>query len=284
MKGSSPAGRDTRKLATYCYQCVAGPDLLTVTVTDGVATKIEPNFAAAGIHPADGKVCVKAYGLIEKAYSPHRVTTPMKRTNPQKGKGIDPGFVPISWDEAMTTIADKMLSIRAKGLVDDAGYPRLAASFGGAGTATQYMGTLPAFLSAWGPIDFGFGSGQGVKCYHSEHLYGEFFHRGYVIMPDTPHCNYVISCGNNIETSGGVCGVHRQAEARGRGIRRVQVEPHLSVTGGCSAEWLPIRPKTDPAFLFALINVMLHEAARERLDLDFLRDRTSSPYLVGPQG
>ena len=67
-------------------------------------------------------------------------------------------------------------------------------------------------------------------------------------------------------------------------MKRVQVEPHLSVTGACSAEWVPIRPKTDAAFLFALIHVLLHEAPRDRLDLPFLRKRTASPYLVGPNG
>jgi phenylacetyl-CoA:acceptor oxidoreductase len=277
-------GKGKTKVPTYCYQCVAGPDLMTVTVADGVATEVEPNFAANGFHPAEGKVCVKAFGLIQKAYSPHRILTPMKRTNPKKGKGEDPGFVPISWDEAMGIIADKLNIIRAEGLVDQAGYPKMAASFGGAGTPTQYMGSLPAFLSAWGPIDFGYGSGQGVKCYHSEHLFGEFWHRAYVVTPDTPRANYIISCGANIEASGGVCGIYRHAEARARGARRVQVEPHLSVTGACSAEWLPIRPKTDAAFLFSLLHVMVHEAGRERLDIPFLRDLTSSPYLVGPNG
>ena len=40
-----------RHVPSYCYQCVAGPDLLTVKVVDGVATEIEPNFCAADIHP-----------------------------------------------------------------------------------------------------------------------------------------------------------------------------------------------------------------------------------------
>ena len=39
------------KVKTYCYQCVAGPDLLTVEVRDGVATAVEPNFAAEPEHP-----------------------------------------------------------------------------------------------------------------------------------------------------------------------------------------------------------------------------------------
>ena len=43
--------REVRNVAQYCYQCVAGPDLLTVRVEDGVATQIEPNLAAAKVHP-----------------------------------------------------------------------------------------------------------------------------------------------------------------------------------------------------------------------------------------
>ena len=41
------------KVATYCYQCVAGPDLLTVEVRDGIARSVEPNFAAAKFGSTD---------------------------------------------------------------------------------------------------------------------------------------------------------------------------------------------------------------------------------------
>jgi phenylacetyl-CoA:acceptor oxidoreductase len=274
-----------KKVPTYCYQCVAGPDLLTVKVEDGVATEVEPNFSAVGVHPADGTVCVKAYGLVEKTYNPHRITSPMKRTNPRKGRDEDPGFVPISWDEALDLIAGKLNSTRERGLRDESGYPRLAASFGGAGTAIAYMGTFPAFLSAWGPVDMSFGSGQGVKCYHSEHLYGELWHRAFTVASDTPRTKYVLSFGANLDASSGVCGVRRHADARvEQGIKRVQIEPHLSVTGGCSAEWVPIRPKTDAVFFKGLLHVLLHETPREKLDLDFLHNMTSSPYLIGPHG
>jgi phenylacetyl-CoA:acceptor oxidoreductase len=280
----NPTATDVRTVPTYCYQCVAGPDLLTVKVEQGVATEVQPNFCAANIHPGGGKVCVKAYGLVQKTYNPHRVLHPMKRTNPKKGRHEDPGWLAISWEEAFTQITDKLNALRAEGILDASGYPRLAASFGGAGTPQSYMGTLPAFLSAWGPVDMGFGSGQGVKCYHSEHLYGEFWHRAFIVTPDTPLCNYLISCGSNIEASGGVIGVWRHSAARLRGLKRVQVEPHLSVTGACSTQWVPIKPKTDAAFLYALIHVLLHEIPRERLDLPFLGRRTASPYLVGPHG
>ncbi|HEY5790644.1 MAG TPA: molybdopterin-dependent oxidoreductase [Gammaproteobacteria bacterium] len=280
---SAPEGGTVKKVPTYCYQCVAGPDLLTVKVVDGVATEVEPNFAAAEVTPSAGKVCVKAYGLLQKMYNPNRILTPMKRTNPKKGVDQDPGFVPISWDEALDTIAARLHEVQAKGPNDSSGYPRIAASFGGGGTPTYYMGTLPAFLASIGPIDFGFGSGQGVKCYHSEHLYGELWHRAFTVAPDTPNTEFILSFGYNIEASGGVCGVKRHADARARGVKRVQIEPHLSVTGACSAEWVPIRPKTDAAFMFGLIHVMLHEQ-RQRLDIPFLKHRTTSPYLVAPNG
>jgi anaerobic selenocysteine-containing dehydrogenase len=32
----------------------------------------------------------------------------MKRTNPRKGRAEDPGFVPVSWDEALETIASRL--------------------------------------------------------------------------------------------------------------------------------------------------------------------------------
>ena len=61
MNGQGPAVKEAgaRKVPTYCYQCVAGPDLLTVKVVDGVATEVEPNFCAEAIqhvsfHPWDG--------------------------------------------------------------------------------------------------------------------------------------------------------------------------------------------------------------------------------------
>ncbi len=274
-----------KKVPAYCYQCGAGPDLMKVEVEDGVAVRLESNYDILGKHPGGARVCVKAYGLIQKTYNPNRVRQPMKRTNPKKGREHDPGFVPITWGEALDIVAGRMNEIRARGVIDDSGYPRLATTFGGGGNATQYLGTFPAFMAAWGAIDQSYGSGQGVKCYHSEHLYGELWHRAFTVSPDTPYCNYVINCGNNVEASGGVAGVRRQADARVRGLKRVQVEPHLSVTGAVSAEWIPIKPKTDAAFLYGVIHHILHERNwREVCDVPFLSNDSNSPYLVGPNG
>ena len=82
--------RERVKKPTFCYQCVAGPDLLTVEEEDGVAVRVESNYAIGDEHPGGGRVCVKAYGLVQKTYNPNRVQSPMKRTNPRKGRNEDP--------------------------------------------------------------------------------------------------------------------------------------------------------------------------------------------------
>lgn len=59
-----------------------------------------------------GFCCPRGHMIPQLMYDPDRVKVPMKRMNPLKGKGVDPQFVPISWDEAMDTITDKMIELR----------------------------------------------------------------------------------------------------------------------------------------------------------------------------
>jgi len=263
---------------------------------NGVAVGIEPNYDFAKIHPAEAKVCVKAYGLIQKHYNPYRVKGPMKRTNPKKGIDEDPKWVEISWDEALDIFAKKLLEVRKKGIIDENGYPRVAIAEGSDGVCPSYYGTLPALFGGlsvalgfpegvWGPTDFTVAQGGGVKCYHTEHLLGELWHKAFTCAPDSTLCRYLIAFGKNDNASSGVVGVRRHAEARVKGLKRVQIEAHLSVTGATSDEWIPIKPETDHAFLYAMIHIALHEMDwRKACDIEFLKKMTNSPYLVAPNG
>jgi thiosulfate reductase/polysulfide reductase chain A len=63
-------------------------------------------------NPADqlgsyGKVCVKGASAMRLLYDPDRLKTPLKRTNPKKGKGEDPKWVKISWEEAFKLVGSK---------------------------------------------------------------------------------------------------------------------------------------------------------------------------------
>jgi len=80
-----------------------------VFVQDGRATKVRGNrFSKQN----DGYCCPRGHLSLQQVYDPDRIKVPMKRTNPAKGRGVDPKFVPISWDEAYNTIADKMMELR----------------------------------------------------------------------------------------------------------------------------------------------------------------------------
>ncbi len=57
-------------------------------------------------------MCAKGKAGIMNLYNPHRVKVPLKRTNPEKGIDVDPGWQEISWDEAFDTIVAQFDRIR----------------------------------------------------------------------------------------------------------------------------------------------------------------------------
>lgn len=264
---------------TYCSLCNGGPDPIRVHVNRaGIADKVEGNPNFMEMHPNDGKCCFKAMGLIEKLYNPNRIKGPMKRTNPKKGVSEDPGWKEISWDEALDIVASKLKEVRKKGMRDETGQLRVAVAMASGGVGPAFHGTWPAFFKALGPVDGSLRQGSGVKCAHCEHVYGELWHGSFVCFDDTPFVRLVINFGRGINTSTGTQGYRRYADARARGAKFIQVEPHLSVSGAKSDEWIPIKPKTDAAFMFAMIHSVLYEI--DKVDLPFLKQRTNAPYLI----
>lgn len=62
-------------------------------------------------HP-NNSLCSKGLSTLQRLYNPNRLLYPMKRTNP-KGSA-DPGWVRISWDEAIKIIAENLNKVKAK--------------------------------------------------------------------------------------------------------------------------------------------------------------------------
>ena len=148
------------------------------------------------------------------------------------------------------------------------------------------MGTFPAFLSAWGPVDFSFGSGQGVKCVHSEHLYGEFWHRGFTVCADTPFSRYIVSFGANVEVIGRrVRGAPPCRSARARRQARADRAASFGHRGRFRANGCRSSQRPTPHFMFAMFHVLLHEqpraAPRRRLSCAIARPR---PIWSAPWG
>lgn len=99
---------DDKWIHTVCDQCRGDCGILVHRV-NGVVVEIkgDPDCPISR-----GKICAKGYAGIGNLYDPYRVKTPLKRTNPEKGLGIDPGWVPISWTEAMDILVDKLDKVR----------------------------------------------------------------------------------------------------------------------------------------------------------------------------
>ncbi len=66
-----------------CY-CMCG---IKVRRQNGVVTEIEGNPDAP---TGRGSICVKGLASPHLLYDPYRVNYPLKRTNPEKGLGVDP--------------------------------------------------------------------------------------------------------------------------------------------------------------------------------------------------
>src|SRR5437870_13687435 len=93
---------------------------LVVAVEDGRLTSVTGNPD----HPfTRGVICGKVREYAERVHSPLRVLTPLRRVGP-KGRGE---LVPISWDEAIATIAERWRAILAR----DGAEPILPVSYAG---------------------------------------------------------------------------------------------------------------------------------------------------------
>lgn len=99
-------------ISTTCQGCTTWDPIQVFFVQGGRAVKVRgnPNSKANC-----GTCCPRAHMGLQQLYDPDRVKVPMKRTNPKKGRGVDPKFVPISWDEALDMIAEKMMELRNNG-------------------------------------------------------------------------------------------------------------------------------------------------------------------------
>ena len=259
-------------ITSVCSNCFSFCPIKAHRV-NGVVTKIEGN-------PDDpltkGRICARGLSGINILYDPNRLDYPVKRTNPEKGIGVDPKWERISWDEALDTITEKLKAVRD----DD---PRkFIASFGVNGGAQSY--TLEAFAVAYGTPNL-FVGGAGNHCASGKHFIGGLTHAAWVCQPDFNYCNYFLNFGVPVGT-GAYYGVNttvrKMAEARARGMKHVVLDPWKGMPAQSADEWVPIRPGTDAAVALAMANLLLNEYGI--FDREYLEHDTNAPYLVKEDG
>ena len=95
-------------IASVCQMCYNRCGIKVHRV-NGVVVKIEGDPDCTY---GKGRLCAKGNAGIMNHYNPHRVKVPLKRTNPEKGIGVDPQWKEISWEEALDTVVEKLKKVR----------------------------------------------------------------------------------------------------------------------------------------------------------------------------
>ncbi len=230
-----------------CQGCTSWCSKL-VYVVDGRAVKVRgnPHSKVNG-----GASCPRAHLALQQVYDPDRIKAPMRRTNPKKGRNEDPGFVPISWDEALGTIADKIMDLRHNNethkymlmrgrytYMRDILYDRM----------TKIIGS-PNNIS------------HSALCAEAE-KFGPFFTEGLwdYRQYDVENSRYILIWGADPLSANRQ--VSYYSSVWGDVIDRAKiavVEPRLSATAAKADEWLPIKPGEDGALAVAIAHVLLTE-------------------------
>ncbi|MBI5442120.1 MAG: molybdopterin-dependent oxidoreductase, partial [Deltaproteobacteria bacterium] len=240
-------------VASTCQGCTAWCPT-EIYVQNGRATKVRGNQLSKA---NGGYVCPRGHLIIQQLYDPDRIKVPMKRTNPQKGRGVDPKFVPITWDEALDTIADKMIELRKNNEPHKLTYIRGRYS----PTSTElFYGALPKIYGT--PNYFS----HSAICAEAEKMgpgytEGFFGYRDY----DLANTNCLVAWGADPLSSNRQVpnAINKFSDILDRGTV-ITVDPRLSASAAKSQEWLPLRPGTDGALASALAHVILVEGLWNR--------------------
>ena len=250
-KAAGPAKGDW--VASTCQGCTQWC-AIQILVEEGRAVRVRGNPLSKTNH---GYVCPRGHMIPQQVYDPDRIKGPMKRTNPAKGRGVDPKFVPISWDEALDTVAEKMMELRKAGEPQKLVYMRGRYS----PTSTDLLyGTLPKV--------FGTGNyfSHSAICCEAEKMgpgltQGFFGYRDY----DLANTNCLVCWGTDPLASNRMVPnvIRRFHEIAARGTI-IAVDPRLSNVAAKAHEWLPVSPGTDGALAGAIAHVLLTEGLWNR--------------------
>lgn len=213
-------------------------------------------------NPADpvlgGRVCPKSQLSLQLHASTDRLTQPLKRVGP-RGENL---FEPISWDQALDEIAEKLGEVR-----EDFGADALAIFTGTrTGTLTN-KGYLRMFAQMWGTPNVETtepycSAGKNVAYHLVQGVGGSG--NSYVESDLGAAELYVYIGDNQAETRPVHFGMINDWRLK-NGAKMVVVDPRFTVTASKADRHLPIRPGGDMAFALAMawhiLRHDLHDAA-----------------------
>ena len=237
------------------HDCPDTCSLLT-TVQDGVAVSVRGNpdhLATAGV------LCTKVSRYTERTYHPERLLTPLKRVG-KKGEGR---FEPVSWDEALDDIAQRLQAIAA----DD---PQAVLPYSYAGTMGQVQRESMAarFFNRLGASQLDRTICSSAGSAGLAHTYGAPVG---MHMAAFAQAKLILIWGSNAIASNLHFWRHVQAAKRD-GAKVICIDPRLTETAEKCHQHIALLPGTDAALALGLMNELI---ANDWLDHDYIEQHTS---------
>ncbi|MEG0758583.1 MAG: molybdopterin-dependent oxidoreductase, partial [Raoultibacter sp.] len=245
---------------------------INVHVRDGKITKTSRAKYNEGCYD---RICQRGLSHVHRIYDPERLQYPMRRAEgTERG---DEKWERISWDEALTEIAEKIETIQSEYGENSVAF--LTASGNQASGITSAYGRLQALLNASsiGPcLDMGsFYGMQAVAGLYASPLMGMQMWEGNE-PTDAKNAKTIVVWGANI-TDAQVQNWHLVKEAMQGGTKLVVIDPVFTQVASKADKWIPIRPGSDTLLKYAIMNIVLEKDAQ---DIDYLRKHTVAPLLV----
>jgi anaerobic selenocysteine-containing dehydrogenase len=242
---------------SFCHQCPArcGIDVYT---TNG---RVHAMYGTLDNPLSNGKLCPKGHYGAYLLYDPDRFKGPMKRTNPKKGRNEDPKFVPVSWDEALKTVADRLNALRDKGESH-----RFGLLFGRGWGATD-AGLFGNFAKLYGSPNVGLNhssmcsdaSKKAKLCADGNYSYNsyDYANTNYLLIFGASFLESFRPLNYNLQVWG-----HMRTKAPRTKVTVVDV--HVSTTGAAADRLLLTKSGTDGALALAMAHVILTEGLWDR--------------------
>ncbi len=243
-------------IPSMCEMCVWRCGLLA-KVKDGRVVKLDGNPE----HPhSKGNLCPRGQSGLMNTYDPDRVLTPLIRVG-KRGEGK---FRKASWEEALDLTASKMLEVKEK-------YGPEGMIFSSTHNLSQVQ--FENLLYGFGSPNYGT---QRSLCFNA--MITAFLLTYGVEEPARKYddVEFILLVGRNLMEAISTSETSELSHAIDRGAKLVYLDPRYTKTASKAAEWIPIRPGTDSAFLLAMIHVIV---MNELADCDFVKQ-----YVIGCDG
>lgn len=251
----------------YCNLCRSRCGAIYSVEGDRVIA-VEPDRG----HPTGTALCAKGRAAPEQLDNPDRILTPLRRLD-SKG-AANPRWQAISWEAALSTVADRLSAIRAESGAEAVAFEVTTPS----GTAlSDSIEWIERFIRIFGSPNTIYGT--EICNWHKDVAHG-FTFGAMRPTPDYANARTIMLWGFN-PSHVWLSQATRLAEAVRRGARLIVVDPRQTPHARDADLWLRVRPGADLALALGALRCLLRA---DRFDAGFVRRWTNAALLIGEDG